>query len=385
MNFDMFMAGRISFGAGVSATVGEKAKALGASKVMLVTDETMVSIGTAERITSYLEEAGLSVETFSQVEPEPSVETVDLAADRLKATGCDLVVGLGGGSSMDVAKAVSVLATNEGSAGAYQGLGLVEKPGIPKITIPTTAGTGSEVTFTAVLIRKSDGVKGGINSDYLYPDCSLLDPELTLSMPKKVTTETGMDALAHALEAYTSRQASPFSDTMAEAAIARIGRYLRVAALNGNDIEARSEMMLAALFGGVALANAGVTACHSMAYPLGAVFGVGHGLSNALLLPYVVRFNAMAAPEKFARAAELLGGTNYSEGLFDRAVDCADRLDELVHDLDLPTNLRELEVGIAPENFEDMAKRAMAVARPMENNPRDITLEQVISIYEEAF
>ncbi|MCF4151078.1 iron-containing alcohol dehydrogenase [Dethiosulfovibrio sp. F2B] len=385
MNFDMFMAGRISFGAGVSATVGEKAKALGASKVMLVTDETMVSIGTAERITSHLEEAGLPVEVFSQVEPEPSVETVDLAADRLKATGCDLVVGLGGGSSMDVAKAVSVLATNEGSAGAYQGLGLVESPGIPKITIPTTAGTGSEVTFTAVLIRKSDGVKGGINSDYLYPDCSLLDPELTLSMPKKITAETGMDALAHALEAYTSRQASPFSDMMAEAAIARIGRYLRVAALRGNDIEARGEMMLAALFGGVALANAGVTACHSMAYPLGALYGVGHGLSNALLLPYVVRFNAMAAPEKFARAAELLGGPNYSEGLFDRAVECADRLDELVHDLDLPTSLRELEVGIAPENFEDMAKRAMAVARPMENNPRDVSLEQVISIYEEAF
>lgn len=385
MNFDMFMAGRIGFGPGISADVGDRAKALGATKVMLVTDDTMMSIGTAERIAGRLKEAGLPVEIFSGVEPEPSVETVDLAAAKLREAGCDLVVGLGGGSSMDVAKAVSVLATNEGSAGSYQGLGLVKKPGIPKIMIPTTAGTGSEVTFTAVLIRRSDGVKGGINSNYLYPECSLLDPELTVSMPRKITAETGMDALAHALEAYTSRQASPFSDMMAEAAIARIGRYLRVAAMRGSDMEARSEMMLAALFGGVALANAGVTACHSMAYPLGAVFGVGHGLSNALLLPYVARFNAMSAPDRFARAAELMGVPSYSEGLFDRAMGCADALDELVEDLGLPSSLRQLEVGITQENFEDMATRAMAVARPMENNPRDISLEQVMSIYEEAF
>lgn len=384
MSFNMFMAGKIAFGPGVSATIGEKAKALGGSRIMVVTDETMASIGTSDRIASCLRQEGLSVEVFSQVEPEPSVETVDVAAERFRETGCDLVVGLGGGSAMDVAKAVSVMATNDGSAGLYQGLNLVKKPGVPKIMVPTTAGTGSEVTFTAVLIRKSDGVKGGINSEYLYPDCSLLDPELTVSMPRKVTAESGMDALAHSLEAYTSRQASPFSDTMAEAAMGRIGRYLRVAASRGGDLEARSEMMLAALFGGIALANAGVTACHSMAYPLGAVFGVGHGLSNALLLPYVVRFNSMAAPERFARAADMLSPGIDGE-LFPKAASCADVVEDLARDLGIPSRLRDLEVGIFPEHFQDMAKRAMAVARPMENNPRDISLEQVISLYEEAF
>ena len=384
MIFNMFMAGKIAFGPGVSATVGGRAKALGATRVMVVTDETMASIGTADRISSYLKQEGLAVEIFSQVEPEPSVETVDLAANRFRETGCDCVVGLGGGSAMDVAKAVSVLATNEGSAGLYQGLNLVKNPGVPKIMIPTTAGTGSEVTFTAVLIRKSDGVKGGINSEYLYPDCSLLDPELTVSMPRKVTAESGMDALAHALEAYTSRQASPFSDMMAEAAMSRIGRYLRVAATRSSDLEARSEMMLAALFGGVALANAGVTACHSMAYPLGAVFGVGHGLSNALLLPYVVRFNSMAVPERFAKAADILS-PGFEGELFAKAASCADIVEDLAEDLGIPSRLRDLGVGISLEQLEDMAKRAMAVARPMENNPRDISLEQVISIYKEAF
>ena len=385
MQWNMFLAGKILFGSGVSSLAGEKAKALGGSRALLVTDGTMLRLGIADRIAENLRAAGCAVSVFSDVEPEPSVETVDRAAAIARAEGSDIVVGLGGGSCLDAAKAVSVLATNEGSAAAYQGLGLVTKPGVPKIMIPTTAGTGSEVTFTAVLIRRSDGVKGGINGDYLYPDCSLLDPDLTLSMPPSVTASTGMDALAHSLEAFTSRQASPFSDMFAREAIRRIGKHLRVATFNGKDREARENMMLAALFGGVALASAGVTACHALAYPLGGMFGVAHGVSNALLLSHVARFNAFASPERFAEAAALLGGDTYDLPERDGALLCADLIGELVADLGLPRTLRDLGAGIAKERFATMAAKAMGVARPIANNPRDICEKDCIAIYEEVF
>ena len=381
----MFMAGRIHFGPGVSAKAGDLVKAAGAKSVLIVTDQTMEKIGLLERISDNVRKSGLQVSVFSDVEPEPSVETTDAAAAMARESKVEAVIGLGGGSCMDVAKAVSILVKNEGSASRYQGLGLVKNPGVFKLMIPTTAGTGSEVTFTAVLIRKSDGVKGGINSDFLYPDMSLLDPELTVSMAPHVTASTGMDALAHALEAYTSLQASPFSDMFAEEAMWRVGKWLRVATLNGRDLEARGEMMLAALYGGVALANAGVTACHALAYPLGGMFGVPHGTANALLLPHVARWNALASPARFAQAASLLGYVQ-EEGVPDHvaAMFCSEALDDLVNDLGLPAMLQDLKVGIGEENLEEMATKAMGVSRPMENNPRVMTKNDCIKIYREA-
>ena len=381
----MFMAGRIQFGPGVSSKAGDLVRGTGAKSALIVTDETMERLGVAERIAEAVRKGGVEVSVFSKVEPEPSVETTDEAAKIARGMNAGAVIGLGGGSSMDVAKAVAVLVNNEGSASNYQGLGLVKKPGVPKIMIPTTSGTGSEVTFTAVLIRKSDGVKGGINSDFLYPDLSLLDPELTVSMPPHVTASTGMDALAHALEAYTSLQASPFSDMFAEEAMWRVGKWLRVATLNGRNLEARSEMMLAALYGGVALANAGVTACHALAYPLGGMFGVPHGTANALLLPHVARWNALASPARFAQAASLLGYVQ-EEGVPDHvaAMFCSEALDDLLNDLGLPAMLQDLKVGIGEENLEEMATKAMGVSRPMENNPRVMTKSDCIKIYREA-
>ncbi|MEA3507860.1 MAG: iron-containing alcohol dehydrogenase [Synergistota bacterium] len=385
MDFNMFMAGKIQFGPGVSARVGETALSLGAKRAVVVTDETMERLGTAGRIMDILQESGIDACLFSGVEPEPSVETTDAVAELAREHDCQAAVGLGGGSSMDVAKAVGMLITNEGSAADYQGLGLVKSPGVPTIMIPTTAGTGSEVTFTSVLIRKSDGVKGGINDDKLYPDVSLLDPELTLSLPPFVTAATGMDAMTHALEAFTSRQASPFSDMFARESLKKVGRWLKPATYNGKSIEARSEMMLAALYGGVALASAGVGACHALAYPLGGMFGVGHGVANALLIPYVVSHNSMALPERYAEAASLLGaGDMEGMSLFDMARACADLLEEMVDDLELPSTLDDLEVGITEEHFEEMSEKAMKVSRPMENNPRVMTEEDCESIYMEA-
>jgi alcohol dehydrogenase len=385
MAFEMFMAGRIRFGCGAVARLGELAEKAGGKRTLVVTDPMLKEMKTAGRVEKILTDAGIETHVFADVEPEPSVETTDAAAELAREKECNLVVGLGGGSSMDVAKAVGVLLTNEGSAAKYQGLGLVEKAGVPTIMIPTTAGTGSEVTFTSVLMRKSDGFKGGINDEKLFPDYSILDPELTVTMPPHVTAATGMDALTHALEAYTSRQASPFSDMFAEEAMVRIGRWIRVATQNGRDLEARSEMMLAALYGGVALANAGVGACHALSYPLGALFGIGHGVANALLIPYVARHNCQASPERYATVAELLGYTqDEDDPLPLRAELCAEVLEELVYDLGLPATLEDLGAGITPDHFGELAKKAMGVSRPMENNPREMTEEDCVNIYEEA-
>ena len=390
MNAQMFLAGRTQFGPGVVSKVGELAKSLRAERAVLVTDGSMERLGVADRVEKLIHEAGVECCVFSGVEAEPSVETTDAVAELAREHDCQLVVGLGGGSCLDVAKAVSVLITNMGSAAQYQGMNLVKERGVPKILIPTTAGTGSEVTFTAVLIRKSDGFKGGINDEKLFSDYNLLDPELTLSMPPEVTAATGMDALTHALEAYTGRAASVFSDIFAEEALRRIGRYLRVATWNGKDLHARSEMLLASYFGGVALANAGVGACHSLAYPLGSVFGVGHGMANALLVPYVTAHNALAAPEKYAQAAALMGFGGDGLSLRDQAFICADGLEELVEDLGLPRTFKDLKrrkiikEEISVDLLPELATKAMAVARPMENNPRFMTEESCRNLYREA-
>ncbi|HOO63302.1 MAG TPA: iron-containing alcohol dehydrogenase [Synergistaceae bacterium] len=387
----MHVAGKARFGPGAVSQVGEIASSLRVKRGVLVTDASMEEHGYVERVEKYLQQAGIECCVFAGVEPEPSVETTDAVAELAREHECQLVVGLGGGSCLDVAKAVSMLITNQGSAAAYQGLGLVKKPGVPKILIPTTAGTGSEVTFTSVLIRKSDGVKGGINDDALYAEYCLLDPELTLSLPPFQTAATGMDALTHALEAYTSKQATPFSDMFAEEALRRIGRNLRVVTFNGKNLQARSEMLLASYYAGIALANAGVGACHALAYPLGGMFGVGHGVANALLIPYVVDFSAFGAPEKYARAAMLL---DFESGewasLRDRALLCAEGLHELVMDLDLPDTLRALKKRkiiseyIREDQYPEMAEKALGVARPMANNPRPCSAEDCVQLYKIA-
>ena len=383
--FDMTWTGRVRFGAGVSAQVGELLRSLGAERVVVVTDENMERLGTADRICAHLEAAEVHSCVFAGVEPEPSVETTDAVAELAREHDCQAVVGLGGGSCMDVAKAVSILITNQGSAAAYQGQGLVKVPGVPKVMIPTTAGTGSEVTSTAVLCRTGDGFKGSISDDRLRPDYSLLDPELTFTMPPKVTASTGMDALVHALEGYTSRQASPFRDLFAREALTRIGKWLRIATWTGKDLEARSEMLLASFYAGVALANAGVGACHALAYPLGGSFGVGHGCCNALMLPYVVRYNVPARSDRYAQAAAWLGlGT---EGWPDReaALACAEGLEDLVEDLSLPRKLSALKAGIEEKHFDALAEVALGMADFLENNPRPLDKKACIVLYKEAF
>jgi len=275
------------------------------------------------------------------------------------------------------------LAVNDGKARDYQGVGLVPKPGLPTIMIPTTAGTGSEVTWTAVFTDRKAKTKGGINSPYLYPDLALLDPELTLTVPPEITASTGMDALCHAVESFTSVKASPMSDMVALEAIGLIAEYLPQAVADGRNIEARENMLLASLLAGLGLANAGVTAVHALSYPLGAIYGVPHGLANALLLPHVMRFNCLGNPDKFALIAEIMGED--VEGLSPReaAKVAPEAVAELMDDLRLPEGLQFL--NIPEDSLGRLAEKALALTRVMENNPRTMTPEDAVAIYEEAY
>ena len=317
------------------------------------------------------------------MEPEPRIELADEGAALAVKNKCDMVIGIGGGSAMDVAKAIAVIATNKGAATDYLGLNKIPKAGLPKIMIPTTAGTGSEVTFTAVFVRKNLKKKEGMNSPYLYPELALLDPELTLTLPPAPTAQTGLDALCHAIESYTSINSSPMSELFSLEAISLIAENLRACVHDGKNIAARERMLLGSLYAGIGLANAGVTAVHSLSYPLGGKYGVGHGLANTMLLPPVMAFNLPGALEKFADVADAMG--ECTEGLPAReaAYLAVDAVEALIEDCGVDSSIRDF--GVEEKDFPALADVAMTVARPLENNPRKMTKEDMIAIYAEAF
>ena len=338
---------RYTLGQGSVAMLGPEASTFG-RKALLVLDPGLTAAGLQEKIEAPLTDSGVEYVLFQDFVQEPEPVQADAAAAAAKESGCDLVIGVGGGSAMDLAKAAAVLVTNDGQAQDYVGVGLVPKPGLPTIMVPTTAGTGSEVTWTAVFTRRAEKAKGGINSPFLYPSLALLDPELTVTVPPDMTASTGMDALCHAIESYTSVKANPMSDLVAREAISLIAEYLPVAVADGRNIEARENMLLGSLLAGLGLANAGVTAVHALSYPLGAIYGIPHGLANAILLPHVVSFNCLGSPYNFADVAELMGED--LEGLTTReaAKIAGDSIMNLMADLDMPEGLEDLEIPQTP-------------------------------------
>lgn len=375
----------IIFGRGAVEKVGKEAKKRGGSKVLLISDEGIAKAGLLKKVEEPLAKEGLGVTIFDKVEPEPWVEIADEAAAIAKEKNCDLIIGVGGGSCMDIAKAAAVLATNEGKAKDYQGLNKVPKPGLTKIMVPTTAGTGSEVTFTAVLSNKEPKGKAGINSPYLFPELALLDPLLTLSAPPEITASTGMDALTHAIEAYTSLQATVITDAITLKAIELIAHNLRRAVAEGQNVEVRDNMLLGSLLAGIGLANAGVGAVHALAYPLGGLYRIPHGVANGLMLPYVMEFNLEKSLEKFAQVARAMGeeidGLSSNEAA-QRAVEAVNKLSK---EIPVPRKIKELEAGITERDFPQMAASAMKVTRPLENNPRQMTEGKAVGIYQEAY
>jgi alcohol dehydrogenase class IV len=381
--FSFTGAKKIVFGNGSFEELVEHIKESGGNKPLIVLDKGLSETGFRQRVSDLLDKGAMKYAMFDRVEAEPALELADEGTKIALKDKCDAVVGIGGGSAMDVAKAVAVLVANRGKAVDYLGLNKVPGRGVPKIMVPTTAGTGSEVTFTAVFSRKDLKKKEGMNSQYLYPELALLDPKLTLSLPPEPTAATGIDALCHAIESYTSVNSSPMSEMVSLEAIDLISLSLRTCVHNGSNLEAREQMLLGSLYAGLGLANAGVGAVHSLSYPLGGKYGIPHGMANTIMLPPVMEFNLPAALEKFAVIASVMGEQTEDIPLRDAAYLAVEAVEALVEDCGIFTGLEDL--GIPEEAFPELAKVAMTVARPLENNPRKVTPADAIEIYKQVY
>ena len=370
-------------GAGAVQEVGEACRAVKASKALLVVDKDLSKMDICARVQDGLRKGRIKAVLYPEVTPEPAPAVADAGAAlaRNEKVGC--IVAVGGGSTMDVGKAIAVLVKNEGKAVDYIGLGLVKNPGLPTIMVPTTAGTGSEVTFTAVFTMRETKKKGGINSPFLYPHTAILDPGLTLQLPPQVTATTGMDALTHAIESFTSLQAHFMSETISLSAIELISDNLRGAVFNGTDYPCRENMMQASYMAGLGLAMSGVGAVHALAYPLGANFGIPHGMANAVMLPYVLAYNYPGNIGKFSQVAFAMGEEEDGSGERALAASSSKAVFDLAGDIGIPRTLKDLDVP--EEAIPEMSVAAMKVERPILNNPRTMSVKIAEDIYRNAF
>ncbi len=373
---------RTVMGPGAIKTIGDEVKKRGISKVLIITDEGVKGAGLTEPVEASLKKAGVAYGIFDGVEPDPRYEIVADCVDMVEEEKAELLIGLGGGSSIDITKTTAVMVTNDGPISEYFGIDLIPNPGLPTIMVPTTAGTGSEVTPIAILSDEGEKLKKGIVSPYMYPSVGILDPELTIGLPPHVTAATGMDALIHAIEAYTSINATGMTDMYCMRAMELIYNNLRIAYAKGDNIEARSAMMEGAFLAGIGFANAGVTAVHAFAYPIGAEFHIPHGVANTLMLPHVIRFNVLGNLPKFAALAKPFGIS--TEGLDDLQI--VDRviaaIDRLAGDLRVPRHLADF--GVKEKDVLMLAEGAMKVTRLLANNPRTLYLEDAKAIYKAA-
>ncbi|MBU4276883.1 MAG: iron-containing alcohol dehydrogenase [Proteobacteria bacterium] len=368
---------------GAIAQAGPEAKKLGAKKVLVVTDAGVMKAGLAEVVRDSLSAAGLEVGVFDGILPEPPARVIDQCADEFRRGGYDLCLGLGGGSSLDSAKIVSNLAANPGSVLDYVGMDMLPKKGTPLILVPTTAGTGSEATRVMVLTDESDNTKKVVFSDYLLPDVSILDPELTLTVPPSVTADTGMDALVHAIETYVSVNATPYSEILSLQAIAMIARHLPQAYAKGGNLLARYNMLLAANLSGSAFASGGLGAVHGLAYVLGTEYHMAHGRSNAILLPHVMAFNLSGNLEKFANIAEAMGEDTTGLSPYEAAALSVEAVYSLMEAVNLSAQLGDY--GVSRDDLPKLVQGGMAQARLFVPNPRDLTEADVEKIYSNAF
>jgi alcohol dehydrogenase class IV len=367
--------------AGSSARIGDLVSDLGAASALIVTDKGIQASGLLNAAIASLKAKNIRVELFTEVVADPPEDVVLKAVKAAQDGGAECVIGLGGGSSMDVAKLVALLAMGKEKLDDIYGVSLVKGPRLPLVLVPTTAGTGSEVTQISIVTTRS-GEKKGVVSPVLLPDYALLDADLTLGCPPHVTAATGVDAMVHAIEAYTSKHAkNPISDALARDALRLLSGNIRTACTNGTDRMARQNMLLGAMLAGMAFANAPVAAVHALAYPIGARFHVAHGLSNALVLPHVLRFNAPVAASHYAEIGSILAPevTGSEEA---RARALVDTLSKLTAELGLETRLTQ--VGIAQKDLPGLAEDAMKQTRLLVNNPREVTYDHALAIYQEA-
>lgn len=378
--FSFSIPQEIIVGKGSLAKLPEAAEKLGGKHGFIISGPHLNKMGIVASCSKSLENAGIKVDAYTETEGNPSVETVEKAAAAFCKSGADFIIALGGGSPMDVAKAVGVVARYGGSITEYEGGGRVPGDIIPLIAIPTTAGTGSEVTAFSVITDHSRNYKLTVFSYKLIPAYAILDPELLTTAPVSVAAACGIDAMVHALEAYISKAASPFSDAMAEKALELIGKNIRRYVADRTDIEAAEAMITGSLFAGIAFSWARLGDVHAMSHPVSAYFDVPHGVANAILLPTIVEYNALADHGKYFKLFNYISLTPVSEAEFEPFM-LVDLLKELNEQLGIPGSLGE--VGVTADKFDTMADDAMKSGN-IAVNPRSTTKKDVLSLYEKA-
>ncbi len=367
---------------GASERLAQISRDLGIKHPLIVTDGGIAASGLLEPVVNNLKAAGLTVSVFSEVVADPPELVIEQALLAARAGGCDGVIGFGGGSAMDTAKLVALLVTGEQVLADVYGVGNARGARLPLIQVPTTAGTGSEVTPIAIVTTGAT-TKMGVVAPQLLPDVAVLDATLTVGLPAAVTAATGIDAMVHAIEAYTSKhRKNPYSDMLAREALRLLSANIETAVNNGSDLNARSNMLLGAMLAGQAFANAPVAAVHALAYPLGGIYHIPHGLSNALVLPHVMRFNLPQAEKAYSELARcvLPGGTLVATKAANTLINW---LANLSGELGLPTRLRDMDI---PESaIARLATDAMLQQRLLINNPRPVTEADATAIYEAAW
>lgn len=392
-------AGQLVFGRGACAQTGALVARRGLKRIFVVSDPRLEAAGLVERVTQPLHEAGVATHVCTDGEPEPAVEAAVAAAAAARRFAPDGVLGLGGGSNMDLAKIVAVLLTHGGQPANYFGFDNVPGPVLPLVCLPTTAGTGSEVSHAAVLTDRAQHIKVSTLSQFLRPALAVVDPALTDGCPRQVTADSGIDALTHAIEAYTATDYDqldapggaplayegryPLGECLAEKAIALIGRHLVAAVQDGANRQARDGMALAATIAGLAFSNCAVALVHALEYPIGGAVHCSHGAGNGLLLPYVMRYNLPVRAAALARIAALLGedvAGLADEAAAERAIAAVERLRAAI---DIPQRLRDL--GATREQLPLFAEKAFAIKRLMQTNPRPPTQADLLAILEAAY
>ena len=392
-------AGRLVFGKNAMLQLPQHLKELDAHRLLIVTDSTLVSAGVVQQVQGVLEEGGITTEVFTEGCPEPPLDLAVTCAECARVAHSDMILGLGGGSNMDLAKITAVLLAHGGHPKDYLGDCVVPGPVFPLACVPTTAGTGSEVTAAAVLSDIERGIKVAVLSDFLRPILSVVDPLLTLSCPTHVTADSGIDALTHAIEAFTAVDNQHFplpegersiyqgsfvlTDMTAGKAIELIGTYLRRAVSDGSDREAREGMALAALMAGLGFSNSGVAAVHALEYPIGSAVKTSHGRGNGILLPYVMEFNRHSNPTVFAEICRLLGV--FEEGMSEKeaAAESVRSVSQLKYDIGIPDRLRD--VGVMEEQLATFAETAAGLTRILRVNTCAVDQSELLGILNSAW
>ncbi|MEV9640582.1 iron-containing alcohol dehydrogenase [Mammaliicoccus sciuri] len=380
---DFRMPGNFKFGSGAHKNLAEELRIYSPQKIAIVSDSGVAHAGLVDKLKDVLEPINVPIYTFTNISGEPTFKLVESVTEKLRKEDCDLVIGIGGGSALDVAKTAAALLLVENIKPFLDGSQQIESRKTPCILLPTTSGTGSEVTMNAIFGDEEKELKRGIVSPALLPDLAIIDPELTLSCPPRVSASSGVDAFTHAIESYISVRATPLTKIFAEKAMRLFPDYITRAVHNGSDLEARTGMGWVSALAGVSLANAGVGAVHALAYPLGGKYHIEHGVANALLMPYVFEKIGTTCTQEMVEIAEYLQLGDYSHQPAKALQTVVQYLFELLGTLNLPTKLKDLD--IPEDSLAELAESASKVERLLANTPYKLSEETIKQIYVNAY